>query len=156
MIRPATHDDFLQWRALAERCHNRSPFSHMGIDLAEGSKAFRNCLASKLGTVLVAERGGRITGTIIGVAQEWWWCRKRVASDLMLYAEHPGDGLSLLRHFITWAWTVPGVTQVMCSQSSGIQTARSWRIYQRAGMRCIGGLYLIDRPPPVAVQEKVA
>lgn len=131
-----------------------SPMSDVMPDLETSAKVFRSCLASKLGCVLVSEHGGRITGTVIGVAQEWWWCRKRVASDLLLYAERPGDGIALLRAFMDWAWKVPGVIHVMCSQSSGIEVMRTARIYERAGLKMIGGMYLASRPQQV--EERAA
>lgn len=146
MIRQARYEDFMAWRRLAEKAHSLSPFVVVPIDVEIGAKVFRQCMSSRLGCVFMSEHGGRITGTITGVAQEWWWCRKRVASDLVWYAERPGDGIALLRRFIQWAWSVPGVVQVMCSQSSGIEIERTGRVYERVGMRLIGGMYLIDRP----------
>lgn len=146
MIRPATHDDFLAWRGLCERLHAQSPFASIPPEWEGIGKLFRQCLSSRLGCVLVAEHGGRLTGTVLGLAQEWWWCRKRVASDLLLYSERPGDGPALLSAFMDWAWSVPSVIHVVCGQSSGVDIERTSAMYRQAGMKPIGGLFYADRP----------
>jgi hypothetical protein len=146
MIRPATHDDFIAWLGLCKTMHRISPFAEIEPDWVAVGKLFRQCLSSKLGCVLVAEHGGRLTGTLIGLAQQWWWCRKRVASDLTLYSQYPGDGPALLEAFVAWAWSVPTVVHVVCGQSSGIDIERTGAMYLGAGMKQIGGLYYLERP----------
>ncbi len=145
MIREANHDDFLQWRELCERFHQRTPFAATPIDLAVGSRIFRRCLSSRVGRVFVSVRGGRLTGTLVGVAEEWWWCRKRVASDLIFYADNVWDAVGLLRGFVSWGHSVPGVVDLMCGQSSGIDVDRMAILYRRVGLKPIGGLYHMRR-----------
>ena len=146
MIRRATHDDFVQWIELCQKFHAKTPFAGVEPDIPGCSKLFRQCLASKLGCVFVADRGGRLSGTLLGVAQEWWWCRKRVASDLIFFAERPGDGIAMLRAFVDWAWSVPSVIDIMPGTSSGIDIDRTDQLYERVGFRRIGSLFYMRRP----------
>lgn len=146
MIRRAVIADFPQWRELGARLLARTPYRDVPIDQAAVARTFGQCMNSKLACCFVAEHDGKITGTIVGTINELWFARRRYASDLMFVAETPGDGRRLLRAFIEWAWSVPGVAEVTCGQSSGIEMQAMDALYQRAGMQKVGGIHTMLRP----------
>jgi hypothetical protein len=145
MIRKGRIDDFPRFWELGKRLLEQTPYSRMEIDRASVSKAFGHCVNSALGCCFVAEHGGTLTGVILGVAQDLWWSRSRSASDLIFYAETPGDGAKLLRAFERWAWSVPRVGDVTVAQSSGIDVDRTEALYRRHGFRRVGAVYVKTR-----------
>jgi hypothetical protein len=63
----------------------------------------------------------------------------------MFTAETPGDGYRLLKAFIRWAWSVPGVVEVGGAQSSGIEVERTAQLYERLGFERVGGVFSLRR-----------
>lgn len=146
-IRRATIEDFPQWSELCQRLLAKTPYAGIPPDMPTAAKLYGQCINSKLGCVLVADHG-RLTGTILGVAQELWWSRKRYATDLLFYSESPGDGLKLLRGFLTWAWSLPSVVEVTLGQSSGLDIERTGILYERVGLTRMGSIYTKMRNSP--------
>lgn len=147
MIRRAVIADFPQWLELGKRLLSRTPYSSIEVDQRAVNAMYGQFVNSKLACCFVAEHEGRITGTIAGVVQELWFARRRYASDLLFVAETPGDGPRLLREFVDWAWSVPNVAEVTCGQSSGIDVQAMDGLYRWAGMRKVGAIYTMVRPP---------
>lgn len=141
MIRSATIEDFPQWFDLAKRLRDQTPYADIEFDRAMIARLYGRCIASRLGCVLVSTHGGRLTGTIVGVAQELWWSRRKYATDLLFFSERAGDGFRLLKSFQDWAWSVPSVEEVTLGQSSGIDVERTEKLYLRAGLKKVGGLF---------------
>ena len=147
MIRPATIEDYPQWHDLCYRLLKQTPYAGIEVDRASVAKIYGQCVSSRMGCVLVAD-SGKITGTIMGVAQELWWSRKRYATDLLFYSERPGDGIRLLRGFLDWAWALPSVAEVTLGQSSGIEIERTGLLYERLGLTKVGSIYTKTRELP--------
>ena len=139
-VRKAEIEDYPAWCDLVRRLFDKTPYAAIPVDLPAISKLYSQCLHSKLGCVYVAEHG-RLTGTIMGVAQTLWFSQKRYATDLLFYSERPGDGRLLLRAFLDWAWSLPSVVEVTLGQSSGIDVERTGILYERAGLTRVGSLY---------------
>ena len=51
----------------------------------------------------------------------------------------------MVRRFIDWAWSVPQVEEITIAQSSGIDTERTARLYQRLGLEQVGALFVVTR-----------
>lgn len=145
MIRKGRIDDLPQFWDLGKRLLESTPYAGVEIDRASVAKAFGHCINSALACCFVAEHGGKLTGVILGVAQDLWWSRSRSASDLIFYAETPGDGAKLLREFERWAWRVPRMSDVTVAQSSGIDVDRTEALYRRHGFRRVGSVFVKTR-----------
>lgn len=141
MIRNARVEDWPQVVELGLRLLEKTPYRDVRLDREQSLHTYSLCMNSALGFAKVATRNGDITGLLLGVADRLWWSKSRYASDLVFYCEDGRSGLSLLTAFVEWAWTVPGVVEVTCAQSSAIRTEETAKLYQRVGFRQMGGLW---------------
>lgn len=144
-VRKATPADLQQMVELGYRLCDKTPYAHIERDRPSIVKTFCVSMSSQFGCAFVAERAGKLTGILVGVAQQLWWSRTRYATDLCFYSEHAGDGYQLLKRFVAWAWKTPGVIEITMGQSSGIDTKRSAALYRRAGLTLVGGIYTAVR-----------
>jgi hypothetical protein len=145
MIRKGRIDDLPQFWELGTRLLQQTPYASIEVDRQCVYRTFAQCINSSLCCCFVAEHDGKLSGVILGVAQEVWWSRSRSASDLMFYAERPGDGARLLKEFEKWAWNVPRMGDVTVAQSSGIDVDRMDALYHRRGYRTVGAVYCMTR-----------
>lgn len=153
MLRKATAHDLQAVIEMGYRLCDRTPQAHIPRDRQAIAQTITSCMHSSLACCFVTERSGQLSGVIVGVAQQYWFSRKRQAVDLMFTSEHPGDGLRLLHKFVDWAWAVPGVVEVTMSQSSGIEVERTGRLFEREGFRHVGGVYsMMERPTRAQVR----
>lgn len=146
MIRPATIGDLPGILEAGRRLHKKTPYKDIPEDVQSVAHTLGQCINNAFGFAAVAERNGKITGFLLGAAVPLWFSKKRSATDIVTYSESPGDGLRLVKAFKAWAWTLPGVVEVTMAQSSGIDTDRTMRIYERAGFEQVGGLFVAFRP----------
>lgn len=154
-VRAATPADLPQLIELTLRLKPKTPWAGIELDRPALVRTYSMCMSSLFGCAFVLEdKGGRVTGMIIGVAQQLWWSRRRYATDLVFYSEK-GDGRRLLQAFRRWAWSVPGVVEITMGQSSGIDIERTRKLYERAGMKLIGHMYT-EVANPANTQEQVA
>lgn len=126
---------------LGFRLCDRTPYARIKRDRPSIVKTFSAAMSSKFGCAFVTERDGKLTGMLVGVAQELWWSRSRFATDLVFYSERVGDGLKLMRRFVEWAWATPGVVEITMGQSSGINARGAEAFYRRGGLELVGGVY---------------
>lgn len=147
MIRRGTPKDLPAIIEMGHRLCDRTPQAHVKRDRESIAQTIGSCMASGLGCVFVAEHEGKLTGVIVGMAQQYWFSRQRQAVDLMFVSERPGDGMRLLRAFIDWAWKVPGVVEVAGAQSSGIDIERTVELYERLGFKHVGGVFSMTERP---------
>ncbi len=148
MIRKATANDLATIIEMGYQLCDRTPLAHAKRDRPVIAQTIGNCMVSQYGCCFVTERGGRVSGVVVGIAQQLWFSRQRQATDLMITASHPGDGIRLLRRFIDWGWSVPGVIEVACAQSSGIEVGRTAKVYERVGFQRVGGVFSMTKRPP--------
>jgi hypothetical protein len=145
MIRNAFLTDVPAIEALGLRLKIKTPYATWSYDRERALKQIRYCIGSNMGCAFVDESDGKLTGIILGSAQEMWFSTQRVASDLIFYAERPGCGYFLLRRFMSWAWSIKSVHQILLGQSSGIDIDTTERLYRRMKFRKIGGMYELGR-----------
>ena len=154
MIRKAQIADLPKIWETAARLHEKSSYRDVPKDLQTFAQTLGNCINNAFGFAVVAEHDGEITGFLLGAAVPLWFSKKRCASDIVTYAETPGDGVKMGRVFLAWAWAIPQVIEVTMAQSSGIDVDRTGVIYERLGLEKVGGLYMAVRPPEA--KEKAA
>ena len=150
MIRKAQVSDLPQRLALGKRLIVRTPYADVKIDTLIAAQTLGQCISSAFGIALVAERDGEITGLLLGAAVPLWFSKSRSATDIITYAETPGDGYRMIRRFVKWAWSLPNVIEVTMAQSSGIDVERTRQLYERVGLAPVGALYTAVREPEAA------
>ena len=152
MIRQAQIADLPRLLELGRQLHKDTPYADVPIDTLTCGQTLGQCINNAFGVAFVAIHDHKITGFMMGVAVPLWFSKKRSATDLITYAETPGDGYRMLRRFMQWAWSIPNVVEITIGQSSGIDTERTARLYERAGLIRVGSLYTAVRPV-VAAEE---
>ncbi len=150
MIRKAQVADLPALMELGERLHEKSPYADVPTDLQTCANTLGHCISNAFGFAMVAEKDGKITGLLLGAAVPLWFSRRRSASDIVTYAESPGDGYRLIKAFLKWAWSVPLVVEVTMAQSSGIDTDRMSVLYEHAGLERVGNIYTAVRQEQIA------
>ena len=150
MIRKATTADLPALLALGKRLIAETPYADVKIDILIAGQTLGQCINSAFGIALVAEHNGKITGLLLGAAVPLWFSKSRSATDIVTYAETPGDGYRMIRRFVKWAWNLPNVIEVTMAQSSGIDVDRTAQLYERVGLARVGALYTAVREPEAA------
>lgn len=150
MIRQARTADLPQLMALGKRLIELTPYAEVKIDTLTAAQTLGQCINSAFGIALVAEHDGKITGLLLGAAVPLWFSKSRSATDIVTYAETPGDGYRMIRRFVTWAWSLPLVIEVTMAQSSGVEIERTAQLYERAGLARVGAIYTAVREPVAA------
>lgn len=143
VARRATPNDLQQMIELGYRLCDQTPYKNIPRDRPAIVRTFTRAMSSQFACAFVTERDGKLTGLIVGIAEQLWFSRARYATDLLFYSEHPGDGRKLLKLFLAWAWKVPGVVEVTMAQSSGMKSVGS--LYRREGLQRVGGLFTMVR-----------
>lgn len=155
MIRKATAYDLQDIIEMGYRLCDRTPQAHVKRDRPAIAQTLTHCMNSAYGCCFIAEHSGQLTGVIVGMAQQYWFSRQRQAVDLMFVAERVGDGPRLLRRYTAWGWSVPGVVEVTCAQSSGIEIERTAELFEHAGFKRVGSVFSMTQRPKKA-QARVA
>ena len=150
MIRKAQVGDLPGIMRVGRRLQAQTPYRDIKVDIATVGSTLGHCINNAFGFAMVASTKGEITGFMLGAAVPLWFCRKRCASDIVTYAENVGDGYKMIKTFIQWAWSIPGVVEITMAQSSGMDTDRSGILYERAGLVRVGGLYTAVRETAAA------
>jgi hypothetical protein len=150
MIRNAQIADIPQLIALGKRLLELTPYADVKIDTLIAGQTLGQCINSAFGIALVAVHEGKITGLLLGAAVPLWFSKSRSATDIVTYAETPGDGYRMIRRFIRWAWAVPNVIEVTMAQSSGVDVERTGKLYERVGLARVGAIYTAVREPEAA------
>lgn len=145
MIRAATFNDLPAVFELGVKLKKRTPYALLAVDHEMALKTLRGCLSSANGCVYVAEHDGKITGTIVGVAEPLWYSNKRVATDLLLYSGRRGDGKKLMQMFLYWATHHPNIVDITLGQTSGLHLELSDEWYRKQGFERVGGMFQMNR-----------
>jgi hypothetical protein len=150
MIRRAKISDLPELLRLSRTLQKDTPYADVPLDTQTFGKTLGQCISNAFGLALVAQHDHKLTGYMLAVASPLWFSRKRSATDLITYAQTPGDGYKMLRQFIAWAWSIPNVVEITIGQSSGIDIERTAKMYERAGLKRVGALYTASRPAATA------
>jgi len=150
VIRPATAADVATIVAIGEAMHDESRYRDPLPWCAPKVTGLLDwLLASDDGLVLVAEAGGAIVGGFLGMVEDHWCSRARVATDFALYVvpEHRGSTVAarLLGAYITWARD-RGAVLVQAGITTGVHVEATSRLYERMGFQRVGNLFEIGDP----------
>lgn len=150
MIRDMLPADIEKVVEICRLMHRRSRYVRFKPHWPTVVQTIMRAASTPIGKVIVAEHDGKITGVLIAVVQEYWWTEAkagaRVASDLMFYSKHIGDGERMMQRMVEWAWKVPRVVRVEIGVSSGIKTDRVESFYRKMGFEYMGPMFVADHP----------
>ena len=158
MIREFTYKDNEAVVTLMSRLHKASKYAPVKAHWPTIMTTVSKLAAMPSGIVLIAENDGKITGILIGIAQEYWWTEvrfgARVASDLLFYSLIPGDGAKMMQRFTKWAFEQPRVVRVECGVSSGLaEPEAAERFYRSVGFNYHGPMFDIEHPKMVELRK---
>lgn len=144
-IRAGDIKDIPRIHVLAKELLDASAYGGTVMNDLKFKKTVANCIASKLGCCFVAVNSDDVPeGFILGVADTPFYSDERFATDLAFYVrpQARSAGAWLALRFVRWARSVRGVTDISMAISSGMgDVERIGRMYERMGMRRVGGLY---------------
>ncbi len=150
MIRAIAGTDLEKAVKLLAQLHARSPYRRMKPHWPTVVQTIVRLSSTPTGKVLVAEHDDELTGILIGVAQEYWWAEPkfgpRIASDLIFFSKHAGDGDEMMRQFKDWAFAVPRVVRVECGVASGIRPEKVTSFFEGLGFGFTGPMFAVDHP----------
>ena len=114
-------------------------------DQDQATRTLRQCISSATKYARVVEHEGQIRAVLLGATQQFWWGKRRFASDFALFSQLPGAGQALVQDFCDWAWKQPGVIEVLIGQSSADSIDATQTLFQDMGFERAGGLFRLTR-----------
>ena len=111
----------------------------------EVTKALQQAILSKESFCWVVEIQGKIEGALIGFANRIWYSKKKELVDFFAYTTEKarGYGTSLYRKYIIWGRRHPGVVRIYLSNTSGVDTISTEKLFSLLGGERIGANYII-------------
>lgn len=141
MIRPATVDDLPAILSLSKSLHSESRYQSLPYSGTKFGELLHRLIDSPDGMVAVAERDGRVIGTIAAIISEHYFADAIISYELGLYVDKPYRGTlagyRLAKEYITWARS-KNVDQIDMGITTGINEERTGRMYERLGLRHVG------------------
>ena len=145
-VRSADFGDFEAMLELAHRGHAASENARYKFDAQAAIILAGQCILEDSLCAFVATSDKEVVGLLLGQEQKYPYLKMRYATDLVLYAEHPGAGRSLVERFKRWAFDERKVDQVLMGVSYGGHKANVVsRMYERMGFREVGGMHVLNR-----------
>lgn len=153
-VTPAATGDIAALVELGHICHEESRFAHLPYDTERVAARFTKMIdRPRTGTFFVAARPapGQISGLMIGVIDEYFFCDQRVASSIF-FLVHPGHrgGMSaskMVLAFRTWA-QARGAVEMYVGVASGVAIQRTGRFLSKLNLTLNGGNYSAWLPAP--------
>ena len=147
IIRQITKDDIPRLIEIGLMCHQESEYNVMSFS---GNKCIALCERiiaepQMLGTVTVKD--SVITGVLVAAAIPAYFSDEITASDLLVYVlpEYRGSRAfyMLCLSYVGWART-KGARLIFLRNSTGIESEKVGKIYQRMGFEHVGGIYRME------------
>lgn len=144
-IRAATPGDCAEIIEMGERMHREGAYRFLPFDRDKVRLRLeeylehpgRHCL-------FVAEHRGALIGMLGGYLDDYVFCDELVAYDTVVFVEgrHRGSAaaLRLVRAFRGWA-IARGAREICLGISSGVNTDRVGKFYERLGLARVGAIY---------------
>ena len=137
----ATADDVPRVLELLAMMHRESRFAEWPIYDEQLQHLVQSLIDHEDGACLVAERDGKIVGVMLGLVQEFFFSRERMATELLLYVVPEDRGswaaVRLAHRFIQWADATDAV-EIQAGVSAGIANKDAERFYSALGFASLG------------------
>lgn len=151
-IRPARLPDLEAVLALGRQAHAESRQASLPRDEDKVRALLEEILRGRKGAhcVLLAESDdGRPVGFLAGQVVEYFFCRQRIAQNIVFYVlpEYRGRwvAVKLLYAFRGWA-RHRGAVELHVGITTGVEVARFDRFLRRLGFHFVGGNYVLALP----------
>lgn len=144
-VRPAARGDVDALVAMGARMHAETAYSFLPYD-AEKVRQFvlAQIAETEAYCLFVADEDGAPIGMLGGYVSDYFFCDEKIACDTVVYVERSRRGTlaaaRLIRAFREWA-SVRGAREICLGVSSGRDTERTGRFYERLGLHSVGGVY---------------
>jgi len=131
---------------LAAELLDQSVYAGIKPDQEKFRLLVANLMGHKQGTVLViVDDEDRPQGFLLGILEELFFSRKRMATDLAIYVREGYRHLapSMVKQFIAWAESKPRLVLITLGISSGIgDPDRVGKFYEDIGLPAVGGIHM--------------
>lgn len=135
-MRRAAHADVPRMVEMAAAMHAESRYQRFRISLPKIEAFFHRILGDKAFVVLLD--GDPVHAMFIGMVSDFWWGDDLESSDLLVYVTpEKRGGMSaprLIRGYIAIAESM-GVSDIKIGVSTGIDTERTLRLFERLGFK---------------------
>lgn len=150
-VRAGQVEDIQEIHRLAKELLEASVYNGIPMDDAKFKQTVAMLMGSALGAVfVVSDDNNKPVGFIMGMADTLFFSKKRYATDLCMYVRPKASayGAFLVRRFIRWAERIPAIAEITLGISSGMSNSeRLGRMYERMGLRRVGGMYVLRVQP---------
>ena len=141
LLRSATLQDVPALCELFLRLKRAGQYAFIPHDMPQAQRTLRQCISSATKYARVVESRGKICAALLGSTEQFWWGKRRYASDFAFFSQYPGAGKELVENFCSWAWKQPGVIEVLLGQSSGDAVCETTGWFKSLGFEHTGGMY---------------
>jgi len=145
-MRRAAHLDVPRLMELGAAMHAESRYARFALSPLKVEAGFRAMIDSKNAIVLVD--GDPVHSMFVGYASAFWWGDELESFDVLLYVSPERRGgmsaLRLIRGYIAAAQSI-GVSDIKIGTSTGIDSERTMRFFERMGFQNMGaGLHFTE------------
>ncbi len=131
---------------LASEMHDQSIYSDIKPDETKFRLFVAGIMGSKGGIVLlIVDEDDKPQGFFLGVLEELFFSRQRMATDIAVYVRESYRHLAprLVKTFVTWAESKARVARITLGLSSGIgDPERTGKMYGNLGFMKIGSIHV--------------
>lgn len=149
MIRAATPADIPSIIEIGVVLHATTAFASQPY-VHEKAAAFLLELIEGQGVVFVAEVDGEVVGAMAGGIVDQWFSHELIAYDYSIFVlpsrRNGLLALKLIRAFVEWA-RIMGAAQVQMGIGTAVNVEGTGRLYESAGFRLLGPMYVQELPP---------
>jgi hypothetical protein len=145
IVRRATFDDIPAVVEMGRKAHAESENKQYSFDESGARLLVAACISQKTLCAFVAEKDG-LAGFLLGQEERYAFLKLRYATDLVVYATHPGAGRKLIDAFTDWGLNQRKVDQMLLGVSFGGRSKdKADSYYTRLGFTPVGGIYIKNR-----------
>jgi hypothetical protein len=147
MIRLATQCDMGGIVALLAALHARTSVANVEPNWSLVVKRMEQGIVGRDILILVAENNHVLTGLLVGVLTSIWWePGTRIASDLLFFSKHRGDGDKMVEWLEQWAFGSAAVHSLQMGISTRLPVDKARPFYERHGMTLEGTKFVKLNP----------
>lgn len=144
LVRRAIPADVDRMVAMGQAMHAESTCAHLNFNAAKFKNLLLSAAASPNRLALVAASGEQLHGMLLGYVVEYFFGNDKVASDQLVYVAPNWRGTLAAKKLITayrdWAASL-GAKEVGLGTTTGVNTERTGRFYERLGFARVGAVY---------------
>ena len=130
--------------AMGAKMHATGKYGFLPYDREKLAALAQRLHGSADGILIVAAEDNRLIGMIVGYVEEYYFCRQKLARDLLVWVEESERGgkagTILINAFEEWAKSRGAVEICLCDTNGG-DSERIGKLYRHIGYERVGGIY---------------